>query len=121
MNCCKRKRNCRRTKGLFTFPNEEHGYAPRGCGNEAAAAMAFPITSDQSRLVASSQRFYVHTESSQTCPASVRNMQHDCSKKPAVCEELADFGSSNFKPGLNSFDGSWTHWTQAGYAAVIEK
>ena len=30
-------------QGLFTFPNEEHGRAPRGCGDGATGAMAFPI------------------------------------------------------------------------------
>ena len=40
MNCYEIKR---RTKGLSTFPNEEHGRASRGCGDGSAGAMAFPI------------------------------------------------------------------------------
>src|SRR5579871_370395 len=48
MNCYERKR---RTKGLFTFPNEEHGRAPRGCGDGAAGAMAFPIVNGKADFV----------------------------------------------------------------------
>jgi len=41
----------RRTKGLFTFANEEHGRAPRGCGDGAAGAMAFPIVNGKADFV----------------------------------------------------------------------
>jgi len=102
MNCCKRKR---RTKGLFTFPNEEHGCAPRGCGNETAGAMAFPITSNQSRLVASSQRLYVHTASSQTCSCSSAKHAARLFKETSRVWGVGRFGSSNL-----DWTVWWTQW-----------